>query len=403
MTGSHAISKTRSCKSATGLDRFKRSVLVIFSPHYRRTCLLVALGLFSSAGLITGCATTDPDTSASNTDISELVWPLPPEQPRIKYLRMLFSEDQIVPPKSTMSRLRDSILGKSDEGGHQLKKPYAVHADNKGRVFVADSGWGKVLVFDEKNKSFDIWGKQGKGILAKPLGITSDSNGNIYVTDSVKQRIVMYSPDGNFVHAIGQKGELKRPIGIAVDEDRNRIYVVDSKAHQIVVYNEAGTLLERIGTRGTEPGQFNIPTNIAVDSSGKLYVTDSMNFRVQILSSKGEPIRQFGSNGDGRGQFVRAKGIDVDSHGNIYVADAAFNNLQIFNQQGQLLMALGSPGRNPGQFQLPAGIHIDDADNIYVADQYNWRIQIFQFLNKTDGSKSNNAITGADKDTPETS
>ena len=341
---------------------------------------LIALVIITSVGGMLGCATSDSTRSDTTTDTSNLVWPAPPEQPRIKFVRTLFSEDQIVPPESSLSRMRDSMLGKPSKSGRQLKKPYAVHADNRGRVFVADSGWGKVLVFDEQNKSFAIWGTSGKGLLSKPLGLTSDSQGNVYVTDSIKQRAVVFDANGKFLYAMGKKGELKRPIGIAVDEKRNRIYVVDSKAHQIVVYDRAGKLVERIGKRGTESGEFNWPTNITLDGSGKIYITDSMNFRIQILKPNGTYYKAFGKNGDGRGQFVRAKGVAVNSFGHIYVSDAAFNNIQIFNSEGELLLDIGTLGSEPGQFIIPAGIFIDKEDKIYVADQYNFRIQVFQYL-----------------------
>jgi DNA-binding beta-propeller fold protein YncE len=340
----------------------------------------LTLGIIACAGVMLSCATPDSTKLDSTPGTSELVWPLPPEQPRIKYVGALHSEDQIVPPESTMTSLRNSLLGKTGKGGRQLKKPYAVHADNEGRVFVADSGWGKVLVFDEQNKSFSVWGTNGKGILAKPLGVSSDNQGNIYVTDSLKKRVVVFNPDGMFLRAMGKKGELERPIGIVIDDERDRVYVVDSKAHHIVSYNKNGELVETLGKRGAEPGEFNWPTNIALDSSGNLYVVDSMNFRIQVLNPDGTHYKSFGSNGDGRGQFVRAKGIAVNSLGHIYVTDAAFNNIQIFNDEGALLLDVGSMGREPGQFILPAGLFIDRNDQIYVSDQYNFRVQIFKYL-----------------------
>lgn len=353
-----------------------RNLFVYLIPPTSVALGITLLMLASFLGL-SGCATTTSDTETKPVD---LAWPLPPEKPRIKFLGILFSEDQVIAPPSGLSNIRDNLLGKPKQAGRMLKKPYAVHADKSGRIYVADSGWGKVLVFDEKNKSFSIWGDHGRGLLAKPLGITSDKHGHIYISDSVKQRVVVFDQKGEFVRAMGRKGELERPVGIAVDNRTGKTYVVDTKSHNIAVYNAQGSLVDKIGSRGRKLGQFNFPTNIAIDHKGKLYVVDSMNFRVQILTSKGKPIRQFGSNGDGRGQFVRAKGIDVDSEGNIYVVDAAFGNVQIFNDQGQLLMALGSQGRKPGQFQLPAGMHIDEEDRIYVADQYNWRVQIFEYL-----------------------
>jgi DNA-binding beta-propeller fold protein YncE len=357
-------------------------ILLIFQyPFYNGWVRpLILSGIFASFTAMLGCATSSP-TNSNTIDTSELVWPLPPEQPRIKFVRTLHSEDQIVPPESTMSSLRSSLLGQPAKAGRQLKKPYAVHADDSGRVFVADSGWGKVLVFDEKNQSFSVWGTHGKGILAKPLGITSDAQGNIYVTDSAKQRVVVFDPNGEFLRAMGQKGELERPIGIVVDDLRNRVYVVDSKAHHIGSYNKTGEFVEILGKRGTEQGEFNFPTNIALDDDGKIYIVDSMNFRVQILNPDGTFYKTFGSNGDGRGQFVRAKGIAVNSLGHIYVTDAAFNNIQIFDNEGRLLLNVGTHGRKPGHFILPAGLFIDQQDNIYVADQYNFRIQVFQPLN----------------------
>ncbi|MDH5388879.1 MAG: 6-bladed beta-propeller [Gammaproteobacteria bacterium] len=357
---------------------------LLFQHSFSSGCVrpLMLFVILTGTGAMLGCATSTPTSSNTIKDTSELVWPLPPEQPRIKFVRTLHSEDQIITPKSTMSSLRSSLLGQPAESGRQLKKPYAVHVDNKERVFVADSGWGKVLVFDEQNKSFSIWGTHGKGILAKPLGITSDGQGNIYVTDSVKQRVVVFDTDGEFLRAMGQKGELDRPIGIAVDDERNRVYVVDSKAHHIVVYNKAGEHIDTLGKRGEKPEEFNWPTNIALSSSGNLYVTDSMNFRIQILKPDGTLHKTFGENGDGRGKFVRPKGIAVNSLGHIYVADAAFNNIQIFDNEGTLLLDVGTHGSEPGHFILPAGLYIDQQDRIYVADQYNFRIQVFQYLKK---------------------
>lgn len=357
---------------------------LVFNSYMRP---LIILAIIVSVGGMLGCATSD-SSKQDTKDYSNLVWPLPPEQPRIKFLRILFSSSQVVPPESTMSQLKDALLGTPSKAGQALKKPYAVHTDDKGRIFVADSGWGKVLVFDKKNESFDIWGRSGQGILAKPLGITSDGQGNIYVTDAAKQRVVVFDPDGKFLNAMGKKNELKRPVGIAIDEKRNRVYVVDVGLHQIVVYNKNGDFIETIGQRGVENAEFNFPSNIALDNDGKIYITDAMNFRIQILESDGTFYKTFGEHGDGLGQFVRPKGIAVDSFNHIYVADAAFNNIQIFNSEGQVLMTLGSMGREPGQFMLPAGLYIDPANKIYVADQYNFRVQEFQYLETEKNAKN---------------
>ncbi|HHG74982.1 MAG TPA: 6-bladed beta-propeller, partial [Persephonella sp.] len=135
------------------------------------------------------------------------------------------------------------------------------------------------------------------------------------------------------------------------------------------------------GERGDKAGQFNYPTNIAVNpENGNIYVTDTQLFRVQIFNKDFEHLITIGGNGNIPGRFARPKGIGVDSDGNIYVADAAFSNIQIFNMEGEVLYYIGGAGTEPAKFLLPAGLYIDDKDRIFVVDSLNKRIQIFKYL-----------------------
>lgn len=340
--------------------------------------LRIAAALAAIPLALGGC--TGGAEQAREEETPELVWPLPPEQPRIRYVRSISSKKDIG-AKDKVS-LTSRILGEEDNTPFErMKKPYAVHADKDGRIFVADTGWGKLLVFDVANKKFDMWGRSGPGALTQPLGVTSDSQGRVYATDGVQQRVVVFDRDGKFVLAAGRKGELERPGGIVVNEALGRIYVADVKRHHIAVFDmTAGNLVATIGERGVEPGQFNFPTNLAIDRDGKLYVVDAMNFRAQILDPEGNALKTFGQIGDGPGSFARPKGIGVDPDGHIYVVDAAFNNFQIFDSDGALLLYVGAVGREPGQFWLPAGAHVDAQGRIYIVDQYNWRVQVFQYL-----------------------
>ena len=179
---------------------------------------------------------------------------------------------------------------------------------------------------------------------------------------------------------------MQHPVGIAVDSARKRIFVADVKAHQILILDHAGKLLNRLGSRGTAPGQFNFPTNLALDSQGRLYVSDSLNFRVQVFDAALPPIRQIGKKGDMPGCFAQPKGIAIDAEGHLYVLDSQFENVQIFSPEGQILMDFGQEGHGPGEFWLPTGIFIEHgtgptgpADRIYIADSYNRRIQVFDY------------------------
>lgn len=355
--------------------------LAKYYPHLSSEFGIKLACLFTISAFITlstGCATNGMSSEDEALALEKYVWPAPPEKPRIRYLGSLKSSDSVGGPRKLT--FKERLLGKKEEERLALTKPYGVHSDAKGRIYVADTGISGLVVFDLDEKNMSYWGTSGPGALTKPTGVTSDSTGNVYVSDVVGSRIVVFDREGKFINAYGGKEILKSPVGLAYNNNTQKLYVVDSKNHQIFVFDSEGKVDFKIGERGGDLGQFNFPTNIAMDSEGRLFVADTMNFRVQILEQDGTPVKAFGKAGDGRGDFSRLKGISVDSEGHIYTVDAAFNNVQIFNQQGQLLLTLGRSGTEPGGFYLPAGAHVDSNNRLYVADQLNLRIQMFQYL-----------------------
>lgn len=331
------------------------------TPFFIKAALLLAV-------LIAGCAKTLPPP--------DLVWPSPPDEPKIRYLRAYSSGNEF--GKTGVDAFREALFG--EDAGGVIAKPYGVAADKEGRVYVTDSGRGKVWVFDEQVKQVTYLGTSGQGALKSPMGIAVDGRGVVFVSDVVLKRVFGFDRKGNLVTAIGKSGELERPTGLAIDPATNRLYVSDTRLHKVRVYDaNTGAFVKEIGDRGSEEGKFNYPTNLFIRGD-KLYVGDTGNFRVQVLDLDGKFLKKIGSLGDSFGNLARPKGIGVDSDGHIYVVDAAFDNFQIFNEEGKLLLFVGEAGASPGRFWLPAGMFIDERDRIYVADQYNNRVQVFQYL-----------------------
>jgi DNA-binding beta-propeller fold protein YncE len=307
----------------------------------------------------------------------DLVWPLPPEPARVRYVRSYSGSWDFGKKKS---KLRRFFLGPEAQKEIGLRKPYGVTTDKAGRVYVTDTGLGGVMVFDESEKTVQMLGVQGNVRLGTPLAIVMDARERLFIADSELQQVICLSLQGQPLIALGKAEGMESPSGLAIDDTRNRLYVVDSHAHKVFVYDLDGRFIETWGSRGSEPGQFNFPTNAAVAGNGNLFVVDTANFRIQSLTPQGDPITEFGKAGSTFGSFTRPKGIAVDSQNHVYVVDAAFNNFQIFTEEGALLLFVGAYGRAPGRFWLPAGAHIDSSDRIYVVDQANARVQVFQYL-----------------------
>ncbi len=306
----------------------------------------------------------------------DLVWPPPPERPRIRYLGSYSTQLDL----KGRSSLKARLLGE-DPRGFGIQKPYGVTATDDGRrIYVADTKRAAIVVFDFDSRKVYPFETDAAGALRSPIEVRVDSRGRLYVTDPVRSRLFIFSPEGKTLYALGASENLERPTGLALDEARQRIYVADRGTHRILVYNLDGEFQYTFGERGTGPEQFNLPINLAVDREGNLYVVDFGNFRVQMFSSGGDFLGMFGEAGDKMGNMARPKGIAVDSEGHIYVVDAAFGNFQIFNREGRIMLFVGQMGHLPGQFWLPTGMYINAQDRIYVADSLNARIQVFQYL-----------------------
>jgi DNA-binding beta-propeller fold protein YncE len=258
-----------------------------------------------------------------------------------------------------------------------LSKPVSVFAVNPDTFLILDQENGQL--FKIRNGVGDITQfKKGNYINFPSLvGITELPGDSILFTDSFLNKIFVISPDSKEVKSLNDSLKLEQPTGIAYSPVTEKIWVVETKAHRISILDKSGQLKKQFGERGNSPGQFNYPTSIWIDNSGKAYVIDALNFRIQIFSDNGDLIKIFGEIGDATGYFARPRGIAIDSHGNIYISDALFNAVQIFDMSGNFLYSFGKQGRENGEFWMPAGIYIDHDDNIYVADTYNSRVQVF--------------------------
>ncbi len=342
--------------------------------YFRCHCLLlVALSLLVAAVGLTGCV---KEPIKPREEPKNLVWPAPPEQPRIRYIKSYRGQMNF----KRRDGLKDALFGIDNVGLH-LSKPYGVAVNSDGsRMYVTDAKLRGVVVFDMKKEQVSMLKTDAMGGLASPVEVRVDSKNRIYVTDSFGGKLMVYKPNGETLRTIGGAEGMKRPTGLALDEAHNRIYVSDVANHQIMAYDFDGNFIRRFSQRGSAPGSLNYPNNLAVDKDGKIYVTDSGNFRVQIFSPEGEYLSSFGKLGDGFGAFARPKGIAVDSENHVYVLDAAFGNFQIFSDEGQLLLFVGTVGRGAGMFWLPAGMFIDKNDKIYAVDSLNKRVQVFQYL-----------------------
>jgi sugar lactone lactonase YvrE len=237
----------------------------------------------------------------------------------------------------------------------------------------------------------------------------------------------------------GAAGQLNIDSGVAVDAAGD-VYAADQQNQRIAVFNAGGTFLRafgydvdpgggtgfevcttscKSGTAGGGAGQLNVPTGIAVDSSGRLFVPEQAGHRISVFTKDGTFLRAFGYDvdpgggvgfevcttsckagvlGGGAGQLYAPVGISIGPTGDLYVGDSANHRISVFTPQGAFLRAFGydvdpgggvgfevcttsckagAPGGGAGQLFYPDGVSVDGAGNVYVADHDNNRISAY--------------------------
>jgi DNA-binding beta-propeller fold protein YncE len=180
-----------------------------------------------------------------------------------------------------------------------------------------------------------------------------------------------------------EDGEFDSPTGIAVDGNGN-VFVADSGNGRVEKFASTGAFLSVIGSKGTGNGHLSAPNGIAVDLVGNIYVADAGNHHVMKLAPGGGLIAEW--KGPELG-FYGPRRIAIGPDDSVYVVDQGHNRIVKFSSNGDVLANWGSSGTGDGQFNDPTSVAVDSITNkVYVADPRNKRIQVFdqngRFLSK---------------------
>ncbi|MEO6666078.1 MAG: hypothetical protein ABIO65_04805, partial [Nitrospiria bacterium] len=336
------------------------------------------IGLAMGVIALAACAGARPVPTAPAV---ERVWPMPPDPPRIAYVKSLTAPELVKPRKGFFGRLFERIVGKDEVTPPRMIRPFGLFVSEAGVLSITDMGLQVVHRFDLESGGYRQLFRLSEGRrLLSPTAVTEDREGMTYVADSQLNRVLVFDRQGAFQREFVADGDAVRIAGLAYHPGRDALYVSDAGGHRMLIYGRDGRKLGGFGERGPGEGAFNFPTHLTVDGAGRLYVTDAMNFRVQVLEPDGTWIRSIGQLGETIGSFSKPKGVGLDRHGDVFVVDGLYDTVQIFNPAGELLMNFGSAGTTEGAFWLPTGVAVDRRDRIYVADTYNARVQVFRLI-----------------------
>jgi len=94
------------------------------------------------------------------------------------------------------------------------------------------------------------------------------------------------------------------------------------------------------GPDADDPAQFYErlgSANIAADGSGNIYVLDNGNIRIQVFGTNGNFLRTIGQEGEGPGEFQMPSRMAVNAAGDLAVFDMATQRVTLFDSRGELI------------------------------------------------------------------
>ncbi len=270
-----------------------------------------------------------------------------------------------------------------------LTAPDGVAVDNKGDVYIADTGDNEVRMVSTKGIISRIAGTGsacakpptcGDGALATsakltaPTGIALDRHGNLYIADTGDNEIRVVGASGKISRVAGTgaicskpsacgnggsaaSARLNFPEGVAVNT--SGLYIADTGDQEVRKVSKGSITLvagtgvacsraPSCGDRGpATKAELNFPDSVAVGASGSLVIADSADNEVRLVSGKGIIARVGGSGhscatppscGD-NGTATSAElsypaGVAVDGRGDIYVGDANNNEVRWLSRAG---------------------------------------------------------------------
>lgn len=274
----------------------------------------------------------------------------------------------------------DAVWG--SRNGLTLIYPRAIdYAPGDDTFFVIDRS-AVVQHIDRRGRVLAEW-RMPESATGKPVGVSIGPDGNVYVPDTHYHRVIVYDVTGDEIRRWGtqgtEPGQFIYPTDIAFDQKGN-VFVSEYGDHdRVQVFKPDGTYLYEFGSFGQGDGQFSRPESMVIDGD-HIYITDECNHRLVVFKTDGTWVRNMGGPGDGLGEFRFPKGLAMDSEGRLIVCEFGNNRIQLVDKEtGKGLAFWGAGGHEPGQLAYPWGVAVDREDRIVTVDSGNNRLQVFEF------------------------
>ena len=283
-----------------------------------------------------------------------------------------------------------------------MKTPWGVVVSKDEKVVVSDFESNCLLVFSKDGNLLQTIGKEGKGEVEfkSPRGLACTPANHIIVAEKGNHRLQEVTLEGQFVRFFGtnesgkagsENGQFNSPTGVAVNSEAI-VFATDSLNHRIQYFKPNGTFLGVIEKREhgnglNDPSSISIYKQLRIQGEGSrelIFVTERQGHQVQCFEKEDGmyvSVKMFGERGVNKGQMREPVGIQVDQKsGYVFVTELYNHRISIFSRSGKFISCFGSRGNGPSQFQNPMSIATLGDTRVVITDSGNGRLQVFNIL-----------------------
>ena len=171
-----------------------------------------------------------------------------------------------------------------------------------------------------------------------------------------------------------EPGQFDFPRDIVVDSSTNHLIVSEWHNNRVQVLGDDGSFIRFIGNgRGNELNQIGFPWGLALSDGGRLFVCDNGNKRIQSWQL---------SDGSYLGLFqvdFKPHCVAIGPSGDQLFVSLYSNKIQVIGMDGQPIRSIGmGQGSLHGQLNYPVGLAFNSHGDLLVGDSWNKRISVFE-------------------------
>lgn len=283
-------------------------------------------------------------------------WPDAASSPRVELAGDLL---RALPPWDPVSPLERFLYGPDAAPPPRLRNPQGLAWLDADTLLVCDQGFPTVVAVEIPSGRIHAWAEHGRAPRC-PVAIACDEAGRVYVADTTRGAVLVYKADGQWEGMLApEDGERFRPAGLAVRE--GVLYVSDPATRSVRRYS----LVEDEWKAPLRPPAYApamvAPVGLCFDTQGRLLVADAVVGVVHRVDAGGRWEEPIGSPGRGPGQLVRPRDVACDGQGRIWVADVGRQSVLLYDAEGRWWVETEPAGRWGG-FVFPAGVVVADGE-----------------------------------------